>query len=116
MNLTYSSHIIIPKIDGPPTTAPLTRNDESGTTAATIRTVAASTTGPPTTRARKIDRRDHNICPSDRSKIRTADAMNDGVWFDRVTTSPDTEKRPGDCRPATSLHGRLRILPTPRRR
>src|SRR5262249_8194878 len=101
MNLTYRSHIIIPKIDGPPTNAPLTRSDEPGTTAATMRTVAARTTGPPTTRARKIERRDHNICPSDKSKIRTADSVNDGVWFDRVTASPDTEKPPEDCRRAT---------------
>jgi hypothetical protein len=79
MNRTYRSHIIMPKIEGPPTNAPLILKDEPGTTAATMRTVAASTTGPPTTSARKIERRDHNIWPSDRSKIRAADPMNDGV-------------------------------------
>src|SRR5262244_1677851 len=101
MNRTYRSHIIMPKIEGPPTNAPLTLRDEPGTTAATMRTVAASTTGPPTTSARKIDRRDHNICPSDRSKIRLAEPMNDGVWFNRVTASPNTETPPGGCHRAT---------------
>src|SRR6185369_3917050 len=57
MNRTYNSQIIIPKIDGPPTIAPLILNDELGTSAAMMRTTAASTTGPPTTSARKFERR-----------------------------------------------------------
>src|SRR5215510_5622182 len=103
MNLTYSSQIIIPKIAGPPTTAPLILSDELGTSSATIRTMAASITGPKTTSARKIDRRDQSICPSDRSKIRTADVNNvGGEWRGvPVILSPDTGRRPADCRRAT---------------
>jgi hypothetical protein len=42
----------------------------------TIRITAATSTGQPTTMARKTVRRDHSISPSDNSKTRQAPRMN----------------------------------------
>jgi hypothetical protein len=41
--------------------------------------MTAIATGTPTTSAMKIVRRDHNISPSDKSKMRKLEAMNPGA-------------------------------------
>ena len=77
MNRTYSSQIIIPKIAAPPTRAPLIADDPTGAAADGRRTTTRQQHGAAERAApRNTDRRDHSICPSDRSKIRNADASD----------------------------------------
>ena len=62
----------------------------------------ATTVGPPRSRPRNTDRRDHNICPSDRSNTRKAEAPTVGVpCCGAAIISPGTETLPAGCRPAT---------------
>src|SRR5271167_1905242 len=78
MKRMYSSQIITPKRAGPPIRTPLIRGKAAGCSVAANRIMAAIITGPPTSTARNTERRDHNIWPSDRSKIRTDDARRRG--------------------------------------
>src|ERR1700704_1333648 len=61
-----------PKIDAPAAFAPLIWNPDAYSVATTRRATARKT-GPPRSRPRKTDRRDHNIWPSDKSNTRIAD-------------------------------------------
>ena len=71
MKRRKSSHIITPKMPGLPMRTLLTRN--AGMPLAwSTRVMIASTTGPPTTSAMKIVRRDQSISPSETWKTRTA--------------------------------------------
>src|SRR5262245_47754568 len=70
--------MISPNTVAPPTVAPLTRTPLAYIST-TMRTIAASTTGPPRTMPRNTERRDHSIWPRDRSKMRTADDHTDGA-------------------------------------
>jgi hypothetical protein len=62
----------------PPTGAPLMRNAPRLVLVRRAMS-AASTTGPPRRRARKTERLDQSIWPSDRSKIRADDDHSEGV-------------------------------------
>jgi hypothetical protein len=90
MKRMYSHQIIRPNSAGPPTRAPLISGSAAGSTTSANRMKPASTTGAPATSARKTERRDHSIWPSDRSKMRSADGKNGAP--DAVVvpiTSPD---------------------------
>src|SRR5712671_5408467 len=67
-----------PKIDAPAAFAPLIWKPDAYSVA-TARSATARKTGPPRSRPRKTDRRDHNIWPSDRSNTRIADENTGGV-------------------------------------
>lgn len=54
------------------------RIDSVGTNIQTTRLTTASSTGPPTSSARKTDRRDHSISLNDRSKMRSTELTKDG--------------------------------------
>jgi hypothetical protein len=70
------TQIIIPNIVAASTRTPLTLSGAIPL-AWTTRATMASSTGPPTTSAMKIVRRDQSISPSDRSKMRMAPAHID---------------------------------------
>ncbi len=61
----------------PATRAPLTRSAGMPSDSMTRKT-SASITGPPTTSAMKMVRRDHSISPNDSSNTRRAAATSDG--------------------------------------
>ena len=50
--------------------------------ATTMRTANASTMGAPTSSPRNTDRRDQSICPSEKSKTRSADALCVSIRWD----------------------------------
>src|SRR4051812_29967481 len=100
----------MPNNPGPLTLAPLIDKRHNGVVAVTILIAAASSTGPPSNTARKTERRDQSICPSDRSNTRADDAVMDSATARRPATgdragplmfSPDTGTRPGGCRRVT---------------
>ncbi len=71
---------------------PLIWGNAAGSMLAAKRMRLASATGAAATSAMKSDRRDHNICPSDRSKMRTAVPMTVGLTVGEVIViiSPGT--------------------------
>jgi hypothetical protein len=70
--------MIMPKMVAPPTAAPLMRKAPR-LVLVRMAMSAARTTGPPSRIPRNTDRRDHSIWPSDRSKMRSAEAPSVGV-------------------------------------
>ena len=66
-----SIQIITPNTSKPGRRRPLTRSADMPNSS-TISTITAIRTGPPTTRAMKIVRRDQSISPSERSNTRRA--------------------------------------------
>ena len=76
MKRRNSIHIITPKMPKPATRWPLTRSADMPNNSTAL-TISASSTGPPTTSAMKIVRRDHSISPSERSKTRREASRND---------------------------------------
>src|SRR5438067_6721462 len=89
----------MPNRAGPATRAPLIDSRQNGVVAVTIRIAAASATGPPSSKPRNTDRRDHSIWPSDRSKTRSDAASAD--WELEVAgwglATPDWGLTTGDC-------------------
>ncbi len=75
----------------PATRVPLTRSAGMPSDSTILKT-RARMTGPPTTRAMKMVRRDHNISPNDRSNTRRAAAKSDGGGTREraVTAAPGT--------------------------
>ena len=69
MKRRNSIQIITPKMPKPATRWPLTRSADMPNISSAL-TITASITGPPTTSAMKIVRRDHSISPSERSNTR----------------------------------------------
>ena len=71
MKRRNSIQIITPKMPKPATRWPLTRSADMPNISTPL-TISASSTGPPTTSAMKMVRRDHSISPSERSNTRRA--------------------------------------------
>ena len=93
MKRTNSIQIITPKMLEPATRVPFTRS-AGRPSDSTTRKMRATSTGPPTTNAMKIVRRDHSISPNDKSNTRrdalTSDGGTMGADVDDVIGAPDT--------------------------
>src|SRR5688572_21621250 len=72
MNRMYMSQIINPKSADPLRRSPLICGSAAGSAIAAKRMRPANATGAAARSARNTERRDHSICPSDKSKMRTA--------------------------------------------
>ena len=75
MKRMYSIHIMSPNMSEPLTDSPFTLSAIFGASTDTSRLTTAITTGRPTRSAMNAERRDHNISPSDRSRMRRTEPI-----------------------------------------